>query len=129
MVLNEKMFKSLIRKNKKLKVREIANWEKELDEKVDFGYFTFNINESYLAHIMLIIVYLDNEVEIEIIQAEKDTDELLTVKEKMLELTKDEIRKIKEYNDIEIVDGINKDRFKKYILRNEQLKKKMERYL
>lgn len=128
-MLEQTMFKSLMRKHKNFKVMEIKNWEDELEEKVDFGYFTYSNQDANFIHVMLIVVYLENKIEIEFIQQQKGNEELEEIKTKVYNLLMQRVKESETYQEHEIVDTVDRERFKKYILQNERLQKKMERYI
>lgn len=128
-MLNQTIFKSLLRKNKTLKIMEFKNWAEELEENIDFGYFTYHSKNHVFHHIMMIVVYLDNGIELEFIQQPKETDETKEIVTKIREIVLDEIKKSPTHTETPIIESIDRERFKKYLLENERLMKKMERYI
>lgn len=129
LMLNQVSFKSLLRKNKALKVMEFKNWADELDENIDFGYFTYYAKNHTFHHIMMIVVYLENEIQIEYIQQPKETEETKEIIAKIQEVVMAEIKNNSEYAQHAIHPNIDRERFKKYLLADERLQKKMERYI
>lgn len=129
MMLNQVIFKSLLRKNKTLKMMEFKNWADELEENIDFGYFTYHAKNHTFHHIMMIVVYLEHEIQIEFIQQPKETEETKEIVEKIQEIVVTEIKSNPTYAQHSILPTIERERFKKYLLENERLQKKMERYI
>lgn len=128
-MLNQVIFKSLLRKNKTLKVMEFKNWADELEENIDFGYFTYHAKTHTFHHIMMIVVYLENEIQIEFIQQPRETEETKEIVEKIRTIVIEEIKANEHYQNHVINPTIDRERFKKYLIENERLKKKMERYI
>lgn len=128
-MLENNTFKSLLRKSKKFKIVELKNWNDELEENIDFIYFTYNVTDTNFEHIMLVVVYLDNRVEYEFIHQLKEHADIEDFKEQVLGLIEKAKIKTETYKDIPLIQGLDKERFKKYILSDEKLRKKMERYI
>lgn len=122
-------FKSLLRKNKKFKIVELKNWKDELEEDIDFIYFTYNVTDTNFEHIMLVILYLEDKVEYEFIHQLHENSEIEQFKGSVLQLLHSTIEKNGDIHSVPMVQGLDKERFKKYILSDEKLKKKMERYI
>lgn len=108
---------------------EMKNWNEELEENVDFIYFTYNVNKSNFIHVMVIVVYLENEIQIEFIQQEKGNTEVEALNRVIYEMIEDKINNDEAQANKKIVDTVDRERFKKYVYENEKLKKKMERYI
>lgn len=128
-MLNQTLFKSLLRKNKALKLMEFKNWGDELEENIDFGYFTYHATNHVFHHIMMIVVYLDNEIQLEFIQQPRETEETNQIIQKIQEIVTSELKENEETKQCSINPHIERERFKKYLLENERLMKKMERYI
>lgn len=128
-MLQRNMFNTMMRKNKNFKIMEMKNWNEELEENVDFIYFTYNVNKSNFIHVMVIVVYLENEIQIEFIQQEKGNIEVEALNRVIYEMIEDKINNDEAQANKKIVDTVDRERFKKYVYENEKLKKKMERYI
>lgn len=128
-MLDQQMFKKLLRKNKNLKLMEWKNWEEELDEKIDFVYFTYYSSHHVHHHIMLIVLYLEYEIQLEFIQQPEETEETSEIITQLNALVVEQLKQNPETKDITIRYEIERERFKKYAEEDAQLQKKMERYI
>lgn len=126
-MFEEKELKKIVKKNKKISLMESFNWEKEFEENIGFVYYMYELQVAKYAHIMCIMIFLENEVEIEIISDRKDA-QVEAVSEHIVEELKKLINQ-KTEKELNFKDNVDKERLKKYILENDKLKKKFQNYL